>query len=82
MRPFQFQLGTTSVKATGKVKFFSDLKGFGFIAPDDGGDEVFVHRTALVRPLNILLADQLVSYDLVDAPKGNGKKAASVELVA
>jgi cold shock CspA family protein len=69
------------VKATGKVKFFSDLKGFGFIAPDDGGDEVFVHRTALVRPLNILLADQLVSYDLVDAPKGNGKKAASVELV-
>jgi CspA family cold shock protein len=66
--------------ATGKVKFFSDPKGFGFIAPDDGGDEVFVHRTALARSLNILLADQAVTYELVDAPKGNGKKAANVEL--
>jgi CspA family cold shock protein len=66
---------------TGTVKWFNATKGFGFIAPDDGGDEVFVHRTALVRPLNILLADQLVSYELVDAPKGNGKKASSVELV-
>lgn len=66
--------------ATGKVKFFSDLKGFGFIEPDEPGDEVFVHRTALVRPLNLLVADQVVSYELVDAEKGNGKKAAAVEL--
>lgn len=69
------------MRQTGSVKFFSDAKGFGFIAPDDGGDEVFVHRTALVKSLNILLADQKVSYDLVDALKGNGKKAADVSLV-
>jgi CspA family cold shock protein len=67
--------------ATGKVKFFSDLKGFGFIAPDDGGDEVFVHRTALVRSLNVLLAEQTVSYELIPAPKGNGFKASNVALV-
>lgn len=68
--------------ATGKVKFFSDAKGFGFIAPDDGGDEVFVHRTALVRSLNVLLPDQAVRYELVSAEKGNGFKAADVSLVA
>ena len=41
---------------------------------------MFVHRTALVGSLNILLPDQRVAYDLVSATKGNGKKAANVEL--
>lgn len=70
------------MRHTGKVKFFSDLKGFGFVQPDDGGDEVFVHRTALVGSLNILTPDQRVSYELVAAAKGNGKKAANVELAS
>lgn len=69
------------MRQTGRVKFFSDSKGFGFLNPDDGGDEVFVHRTALVGSLNMLQADQAVSYELVDATKGNGKKASNVELV-
>lgn len=71
------------MRATGKVKFFSDEKGYGFIRPDDGSIEVFVHRTDLANPLNMLIADQAVSYDLVDATskKGNGKKAGNVELV-
>lgn len=70
------------VRVTGKVKFFSDEKGFGFIRPDDGSDEVFVHRTDL-GTLNMLITDQKVSYELVDSKqrKGNGKKAANVELV-
>jgi CspA family cold shock protein len=68
--------------ATGRVKFFADSKGFGFIAPDDEGDEVFVHRTALRAPLNLLIADQAVSYELVAAEKGNGFKASDVSLVA
>jgi CspA family cold shock protein len=71
------------MRQTGKVKFFSDVKGFGFIRPDDGGDEVFVHRTDLGQSLNMLLVDQHVRYDLVDSNsrKGNGKKAGNVELV-
>jgi cold shock CspA family protein len=71
----------TGVRVTGKVKFFSDEKGFGFIRPDDGGDEVFVHRTDL-GTLSMLLPDQRVTYELVDSGsnKGNGKKAANVEL--
>ena len=70
-------------RATGKVKFFSDKSGYGFISPDDGSDEVFVHRTDLARSLHILLTDQRVSYDLVDSgnQKGTGKKASNVELV-
>jgi CspA family cold shock protein len=70
-------------RITGIVKFFSDEKGFGFIRPADGGDEVFVHRTDLGNMLNVLQADQQVSYELVDSgsKKGNGKKAAKVELV-
>jgi CspA family cold shock protein len=69
--------------ATGKVKFFNDDKGFGFIRPDDGSEEVFVHRIDLAGSLNVLLVDQAVKYDLVDSAskKGNGKKAANVDLV-
>lgn len=75
-------LAMPGVRCTGKVKFFSDEKGFGFLTPDDGGAEVFVHRTDLSRSLNILIPDQQVSYELVDSTsrKGNGKKAANVEL--
>lgn len=51
--------------ATGKVKWYNSQKGYGFIAPDDGGKDVFVHATALekagVRSLN---DGQAVSYEL------------------
>lgn len=71
----------SAVRVSGKVKFFSDEKGFGFIRPDNGGEEIFVHRTDLDSSLNILLPDQPVSYELADGKKGNGKRAARVQLV-
>ena len=50
---------------TGKVKWFDSRKGFGFIEPDDGGPDMFVHISAVERAgLSTLNQGQLVSYDL------------------
>lgn len=67
------------VRMHGKVKWFNDIKGFGFIRPDDGSDEIFCHRTNFTPPLTMLTPDQRVSYELADTGKGNGKKAVAVE---
>ena len=49
---------------TGTVKFYNDQKGFGFIQPDDGGKDVFVHATALERAgIRSLSEGQKVSFD-------------------
>jgi CspA family cold shock protein len=61
--------------ATGTVKFFNTTKGFGFIAPSDGGNDVFVHVTALERAgIPSLHEGDQVSYDVVSE---RGKLAAS-----
>jgi cold shock protein len=72
-----------SVRVTGKVKFYNESKAFGFIAPDDGSGDVFVHITGLADSIPHLLQDQRVSFEIVasDRGKGNGKKAANVKLV-
>ena len=50
---------------TGTVKFFNDNKGYGFIAPDGGGNDAFVHISAVERSgLRSLRQDQRISYDL------------------
>ena len=55
----------------GKVKFFNADKGFGFMRPDDGGDDVFVHITAVQRSgLEGLKDDQAVTYELVEGRDG------------
>ena len=61
---------------TGTVKWFNSQKGFGFIAPEDGGKDVFVHISAVERSgLNSLNEGQKVSFDIVDDRK-TGKSAA------
>jgi cold shock protein len=62
--------------ATGKVKWFNTAKGFGFIQPDDGGPDIFVHVSAVERAgLNELDEGQTVSYDL-EQDSRSGKTAA------
>lgn len=61
---------------TGTVKWFNAQKGFGFISPDDGGNDAFVHISAVERAgAGDLREGQKVSYDLVSDPK-SGKMAA------
>jgi len=62
---------------SGTVKFFNEQKGFGFIAPDNGGSDVFVHVTALERAgLRSLSQGQKVSFD-TEQDKRSGKTAVA-----
>lgn len=65
--------------ATGKVKWFNDQKGYGFIQPDDGGSDIFVHISAVERSgLQGLKEEQKVSYELyTDDRRG---KTSAVDL--
>ena len=66
--------------ATGTVKWFNTQKGYGFIQPDDGGKDVFVHISAVERAGMISLNEgQKVSYEL---EKGRNGKYAAVNLQA
>ena len=51
----------------GTVKFFNNTKGFGFITPDEGGKDVFVHQTGLIEEIR---EGDKVSYDVQDGQKG------------
>ena len=62
--------------ATGKVKWFNDQKGYGFIQPDDGGKDVFVHISAVERAgLRSLQENQAVSFEL-QTDRRTGKVSA------
>lgn len=57
--------------ATGKVKWFNNAKGYGFILPDAGGDDLFAHySTILMDGYKTLRAGQAVSFDVEAGPKG------------
>ncbi|HNX43113.1 MAG TPA: cold shock domain-containing protein [Bacteroidales bacterium] len=62
--------------STGKVKFFNQQKGFGFIVDDETGSEVFVHVTGVTDRIN---DNDKVSYDIVEDRRG--KKAINVKLI-
>lgn len=66
--------------ATGTVKFFNQDKGFGFITPDNGGQDVFVHISAVTRG-GALQDGQKVSYDVGEDRKTGKSKAENVSVV-
>jgi CspA family cold shock protein len=57
--------------ATGKVKWFNETKGFGFITPDNGGVDLFAHYSAIqTNGFKVLKENQSVSFDVVMGEKG------------
>jgi CspA family cold shock protein len=61
----------------GTVKFFNDQRGFGFVQPEDGGKDVFVHISAVERAgMRALNEGQKIAFDLVADRKNPGKSSA------
>ena len=66
---------------TGVVKFFNADKGYGFIKPDDGSGDIFVHVTAVEQAgLRALSEGQKIAYDIEPDKKGKGPKAVNIRV--
>ncbi|WP_338844961.1 cold-shock protein [Massilia sp. W12] len=65
--------------ANGTVKWFNDAKGFGFITPDEGGEDLFAHFSAIqAAGFKTLKENQRVTFDVVTGPKG--KQASNIQI--
>ncbi|MFZ1104335.1 MAG: cold-shock protein [Hyphomicrobiaceae bacterium] len=68
------------MRQKGTVKFFNQTKGFGFITPDDGGKDVFVHITAVERSdVGSLSENMRVSFETEADKRGKGPKAVNLQ---
>jgi len=66
--------------ATGTVKWFNDAKGFGFLTPDEGGEDLFVHFSGITMSgFKTLAEGQRVAFDVIEGPKG--KQASNIVAV-
>ena len=66
------------VMSTGTVKWFNDAKGYGFITPDEGGEDLFAHFSAIqMNGFKTLKEGQKVSFEIVQGPKG--KQASNIQ---
>lgn len=69
-------------RMTGIVKFFNTEKGYGFIKPDNGGKDIFVHISALERAgIGSINEGDKLSFILEDDRRGRGQKAGDIELL-
>jgi cold shock protein len=67
------------MRISGTLKFYNAAKGFGFITPDDGSKDVFVHASALERSgIDSLNEGDKVTFVLEDDRKGRGKQASEI----
>lgn len=65
--------------ALGTVKWYNDSKGFGFVTPDEGGEDIFAHNSAINMPgFKTLKENQRVSFDITNGAKG--KMASNIQL--
>ena len=79
-RPVYFYLRNYQNMATGTVKWFNDAKGFGFITPDGGGEDLFAHFSAInMQGFKTLKEGQKVSFEVTQGPKG--KQASNIQSV-
>ncbi len=68
------------MRQNGTVKFFNQSKGFGFITPDEGGKDVFVHITAVEQsPVGSLTENMRVSFETEPDKRGKGPKAVNLQ---
>jgi CspA family cold shock protein len=68
------------MRQTGTVKFYNTQKGYGFIKPDDGGNDIFVHVTAVERSgIGALVEGMRISFETEPDKRGKGPKAVNLQ---